>query len=101
MLPPPRRDIWDYQDHSESFCAVISLCPDSAGSPADSLMSAHSLRILELVFSPMPMRPVIDILFCHVTISPSNQSPEPTAVIAVSSAIAAHAASRRWLSFHR
>ena len=30
-----------------------------------------------------------------------NQSPEPTAVGAVSSAIAVHAASRRWLSFFR
>jgi len=30
-----------------------------------------------------------------------NKSPEPTAVIAVSSAIAVHVASRRWLSFFR
>jgi len=30
-----------------------------------------------------------------------NQSPEPTAVGAVSSAVAVHAASRRWLSFFR
>ena len=30
-----------------------------------------------------------------------NQSPEPTAVGAGSSAIAVHAASRRWLSFFR
>jgi len=30
-----------------------------------------------------------------------NKSPEPTAVGAVSSAIAAHVASRRWLSFLR
>ena len=30
-----------------------------------------------------------------------NKSPEPTAVGAVSSAIAVHAASRRWLSFLR
>ena len=30
-----------------------------------------------------------------------NKSPEPTAVGAVSSAIAVHAAGRRWLSFHR
>ena len=34
------------------------------------------------------------------TIRP-NQSPEPTAVSAVSSAIAVHAASRRWLNFFR
>jgi hypothetical protein len=31
----------------------------------------------------------------------SNKSPEPTAVGAVSSAIAVHATSRRWLSFFR
>jgi hypothetical protein len=30
-----------------------------------------------------------------------NQSPEPSAVGAISSAIAAHVASRRWLSFFR
>jgi hypothetical protein len=30
-----------------------------------------------------------------------DQSPEPTAVGAVSSAVAVHAASRRWLSFFR
>ena len=30
-----------------------------------------------------------------------NKSPEPTAVGAVSSAIAVHAANRRWLSFFR
>ena len=30
-----------------------------------------------------------------------NKSPEPTAVGAVSSAVAVHVASRRWLSFFR
>jgi len=30
-----------------------------------------------------------------------NKSPEPTAVGVVSSAVAVHAASRRWLSFFR
>ena len=35
------------------------------------------------------------------TISWPNKTPEPTADGAVSSAIAAHAASRRWLSFFR
>jgi hypothetical protein len=32
---------------------------------------------------------------------PPNQSPEPTAVGAVRSAVAVHVASRRWLSFFR
>jgi hypothetical protein len=42
--------------------------------------------------------------FCGESISMTmmpNKSPEPTAVGAVSSAIAVHAASRRWLSFFR
>ena len=39
-------------------------------------------------------------LFLDMTVLP-NKSPEPTAVGAVSSAIAVHAASRRWLSFFR
>ena len=38
--------------------------------------------------------------FSYKTTMP-NQSPEPTAVGAVSSAVAVHAASRRWLSFFR
>jgi hypothetical protein len=37
----------------------------------------------------------------NFTISWPNKSPEPTADGAVSSAIAGHAASRRWLSFFR
>jgi hypothetical protein len=32
---------------------------------------------------------------------PPNKSPEPTAVGAVSSAVAVHVASRRWLNFFR
>ena len=32
---------------------------------------------------------------------PPNKSPEPTAVGAISSAVAVHVASRRWLSFFR
>ena len=38
---------------------------------------------------------------CMSLIAMPNQSPEPTAVGAVSSAIAVHVASRRWLSFFR
>jgi hypothetical protein len=34
-------------------------------------------------------------------VTPPNKSPEPTAVGAVSSAVAVHVASRRWLSFFR
>ena len=37
----------------------------------------------------------------HKILPSPNQSPEPTAVGAVSSAVAVHAASRRWLSFFR
>ena len=39
--------------------------------------------------------------FCSVITFAPNQSPEPTAVGAVRSAVAVHAASRRWLSFFR
>jgi hypothetical protein len=44
---------------------------------------------------------VVHNLFLFVADSQPNKSPEPTAVGAVSSAIAVHAASRRWLSFFR
>ena len=40
-------------------------------------------------------------LCCMIKNQPPNKSPEPTAVGACSSAIAVHAASRRWLSFFR
>jgi len=36
-----------------------------------------------------------------MTRTPPNKSPEPTAVGACRSAVAVHAASRRWLSFFR
>ena len=39
--------------------------------------------------------------FCMSLIAMPNKSPEPTAVGAVSSAVAVRAASRRWLSFFR
>jgi len=42
---------------------------------------------------------ILDVV-CLTSMSPSK-SPEPTAVDAFSSAIAVHAASRRWLSFFR
>jgi hypothetical protein len=48
------------------------------------------------------------LLFSHIVFShfvfmplPPNKSPEPTAVGAVSSAVAVRVASRRWLSFLR
>jgi hypothetical protein len=44
---------------------------------------------------------VVHNLFLVVANSQPNQSPEPTAVGAVSSAIAVHVANRRWLSFLR
>ena len=42
----------------------------------------------------------LSMILCQLTVL-SNKLLEPTAVGVVSSAIAAHAASRRWLSFHR
>ena len=41
------------------------------------------------------------LVILSMTISWPNKSPEPTAVGAVSSAVAVHVASRRWLSFFR
>jgi hypothetical protein len=41
-----------------------------------------------------------DFIMVFTSLLP-NKSPEPTAVGAVSSAIAVHAVSRRWLSFFR
>jgi hypothetical protein len=55
----------------------------SLGSPFDFISDFHSLFI-----------------FVSVDQWP-NQSPEPTAVGAVSSAVAVRVASRRWLSFFR
>ena len=42
-----------------------------------------------------------EFLTCIMTVLWPNKSPEPTAVGAVSSVIAVHATSRRWLSFLR
>jgi hypothetical protein len=59
--------------------------------------------VLPSQFDSLPARTVI----CLQTNSPGyqiippNKSPEPTAVGAVSSAVAVHVASRRWLSFLR
>jgi hypothetical protein len=47
---------------------------------------------------------VVRFLFSHKFVSVDqwpNKSPEPTAVGAVSSAVAVHVTSRRWLSFFR
>jgi hypothetical protein len=41
-----------------------------------------------------------DVIMDFTSLMP-NKSPEPTAVGAVSSAVAVHIASRRWLSFFR
>ena len=43
---------------------------------------------------------LLDFIMDFTSLLP-NKSPEPTAVGAVSSAIAVHAASRRWLSYFR
>jgi hypothetical protein len=47
------------------------------------------------------VQPFCILLLRHYRRVVPNKSPEPTAVGAVSSAIAVHAASRRWLSFFR
>jgi hypothetical protein len=44
---------------------------------------------------------MINIDTAMMTMMRPNKSPEPTAAGAVSSAVAVHVASRRWLSFFR
>ncbi len=44
---------------------------------------------------------VQSVAFSYLYIAMPNKSPEPTAVGAGRSAVAVHAASRRWLSFFR
>ena len=56
--------------------------------------------------SPVPEPSVLSLFICGTLlicyrVTRPNKSPEPTAVGAVSSAIAVHVASRRWLSFFR
>jgi len=53
--------------------------------------------LFHLIQSQMILNPIMTI---GMPLMP-NQSPEPTADGAVSSAIAVHAARRRWLSFFR
>jgi len=62
-----------------------------APQPAQKISKSTSA----VVVTSIPVKVGIDLFVWP------NQSPEPTAVGAVSSAIAVHVASRRWLSFFR
>jgi len=59
----------------------------------ESLSGLHTSRLHEYFHDEKQM--------VHTIKMPPNKSPEPTAVGAGRSAIAVHAASRRWLSFLR
>ena len=72
----------------------IHFARDSANG-ATILISVLAVFLLGAAFWSV----VIGYYFGHRL--PPNKSPEPTAVGAVSSAVAVHAASRRWLSFLR
>jgi hypothetical protein len=61
--------------------------------PVSRREQVRRLRIIERQIVP-------DFIMCF-TFSWPNNAPEPTAVGAVSSAIAVHVVSRRWLSFLR
>jgi hypothetical protein len=68
------------------------------------LKNTFGLVVYENTFCRSPKNspdsPPVVLMYCAAHLWP-NQSPEPTAVGAVSSAIAVHVASRRWLSFFR
>ena len=67
-----------------------------------SLVSARAGLCGEQVRSlPVGERFDLPVFIMVFTSLLPNKSPEPTAVGAVSSAIAGHVASRRWLSFFR
>jgi len=67
------------------------------GSGRDSEASGNSfhLGLLRILWD------IIGHATSEITMMLPNKSPEPTAVGAVSSAVAVHVASRRWLSFYR
>jgi hypothetical protein len=70
--------------------------------PAVRLDSAHAVSSGEQVRSRwICERWDLPDFIMSFTISWPNKTPEPTADDAVSSAVAVHAASRRWLSFFR
>jgi hypothetical protein len=69
------------------------------GSAHEMIIGPHICVILILALHPALERAKEKAR--HIREEQPNQSPEPTAVGAVSSAIAVHVASRRWLSFHR
>ena len=83
---PPRRQLMDSAPRtSHSFG---SSCPTRATGSSDILGMARGLFH-------------VSFLSCYTIDQWPNKSPEPTAVGAVRSAVAVHAASRRWLSFFR
>ena len=86
VICPVRRD-----SHAHRFRRIV-FCP-----PMESL--AGAARIL-LILDMDSLGFITEIMSLKIDQWP-NKSPEPTAVGAVSSAVAVHAASRRWLSFFR
>jgi len=88
------------------FRLVICCTPDSK--VAHQYQSSYRMRLAGFV-SRLPAGNSLALKLAGKAIvksqwfqaSPPNKSPEPTAVGAVSSAIAVHVASRRWLSFLR
>ena len=76
-----------------TFCAVFEAF--RRGSRADKIFACIAVILaIGLLVEYLE-------LFVLSVYQPPNKSPEPTAVGAFSSAVAVHAASRRWLSFFR
>jgi len=89
---------------------TFHICATSSGSSrlmcfavivVTAARQVFKLAIVALVYFPsLRCRLEFQLLFLDFMLPP-NKSPEPTAVGAVSSAVAVHVASRRWLSFLR
>ena len=80
------------REHPRSAFDTFDVPVVTVGFDYDSLAAAEWARF-EFGFGFHFMRVLLSLM--------PNKSPEPTAVGAVSSAIAVHAVSRRWLSFFR
>ena len=63
-------------------------------------LGLQALSLLVEIFSKKTADDLPDFIMSSTFLWP-NKSPEPTAVGAVSSAVAVHVAGRRWLSFFR
>jgi ATP-dependent Clp protease protease subunit len=94
VMKPPAAFATDVQDSYTDFWRKCARLPQSwLPLPFDSLHILTAEQALKYG--------IVDEVIDKSKTEPPNKSPEPTAVGAVSSAVAVHVASRRWLSFFR